>query len=67
MHQGFVVAIFIAARELQIAVDIQPRVIFPLRNQKALIRGGLRMNDFIAVECFFTPTGEVLGAKHGAH
>ena len=61
MHQRFVIAVFIAGAELQVAVEKQPQIILPAGDDDALIGRAQGQNDFIAVEIFLGQGREPVG------
>src|SRR5215470_9307171 len=60
MDQCFVIAIFIARTELQMAVEEEPNVVFEASKDDVLVTGVAGKNDFIGIDVFLGCRGNVL-------
>src|SRR5215472_147920 len=64
MNEGFMVAVFVAGAELQMAVEKKAKVVLKARENKMLIAGFAREDDFIGVDVVFCGRSNVPGASH---
>src|SRR4029077_9849207 len=61
MDQGFVVAIFVAGTELEVAVEKEAEVVFEAREDQMLVARVAGEDDFVGVNVFFGGGGDFFG------
>ncbi len=61
MHQRFVIAVFVAGAELQVAVEKQSQVVLPAGQHDALIGRSVGEDDFVGIELFLGQRGNPVG------
>ena len=64
-HQGFVVTRLVARRKLQVAVDVEPRIVFPLRYHQPLVGRVAFKHHRIAEIALFGTEGNPVGVGKG--
>ena len=62
VDQGLVVAVLVALRELQVAVEVQPRALAPLRHHDALVGRAAGEHDAVLVEMVVGQARQMVGA-----
>ena len=64
MDQRFVVAVFVARAELQVAVEEEAEVVFEAREDEMLVARVAGEDDFVGVDVVFGGGGDFFGLGH---
>jgi len=70
MDQRLMVAVLVARRELQVAVEPQAQIVLPARDDDALIGSAFGVDHLVAKDAFLDPAGQrvrCLEARHQEH
>ena len=64
MNQRFVIAVFVARAELQMAVQEEAKVVLEAREHDMLVARVASKDDFVGVDVVFGRGGDVPGLRH---
>src|SRR5580658_4473782 len=64
MNQGFVIAVFVAGAELQVAVQKQAEIVLETRQNQMLIAAVAGEDDFVGVDVVFGGGADFFGLSH---
>src|SRR6476661_3464614 len=60
MHQGFVIAVLVTRRELQVTVDVKTQIVLPTRDDQTLIWRSQCVHDLVPKHATLAPIHEAV-------